>query len=248
MGELQIGLVGEIGAGKTAGTAYIKKLYPGTLSERFSDSLREFIAWFNERKIAGEFADEDRDQLEHALEEGLCAVYPWDIVARAVHKEKFLQFTDWVVLNWLFDAEEIIVDRVTMQELSTALRSIFAENILERAIIARSSKHNSGSPIAVIEGIRRLVDIGVMLAEPNFRLIYLECNPEIAYRRTVSRNENPGDAEMTYIEFLTRREAEAEAQIRMLRPHAHLVINNSGEIVVLHATLEREISLWLSTQ
>jgi dephospho-CoA kinase len=152
------------------------------------------------------------------------------------------------VLNWLFNDEEIKVDRVTMQTLSTALRSIFAENILERAIIAWSSKHNSGSPIAVIEGIRRLVDIGAMLADPHFRLIYLECNPEIAYSRTVSRNENPGDAEMTYIEFLMRREAEAEAQIRMLRPHAHLVINNSGEIVVLHATLERAISLWLSTQ
>ncbi len=246
MAQLQLGFVAEIGGGKTASATYVKTLYPGTRSLRFSDSLREFIVWFNERKIAGDYSREDRDQLEHALEEGLCAVYPWDIVARAAHENRFLEFTDWVVQNWLFNDNEIKVDRVTMQSLSTALRSIFAENILERAIIARSSKQSSGSPVAVIEGIRRLVDIGTILAEPNFRLVYLECNPEIAYRRTVVRNENPGDAEMTYAEFLMRREAEAEAQIRMLKPYAHLVIDNSGEISHLQSQLRHKILLWLA--
>lgn len=246
MGELKLGFVAEIGGGKTASATYVKTLYPGTPSVRFSDSLREFIAWFNEGKMAGEFAGGDRDQLEYALEEGLCASFPWDLVARALHKEKLLQFVDWILYHWLSDANEIKVDRITMQNLSTALRSIFAENILERAVIAQSSRHNSGSSLAVIEGIRRLVDIGTLLSEPDFKLIYLECDPKVAYVRTLHRNENPGDAEMTYEEFLSRRGAEAEAQIRMLKPYAHLVIDNSGEIAELEAALERAILSWIS--
>jgi len=247
MAQLQLGFVAEMGGGKTASTTYVKEIYPGTPSERFSDSLREFITWFNERKMAGEFAGGDRDHLEHALEEGLCASYPWEIVSRAANKGQFLQFADWVVINWLYaDTREVKVDRTTMQELSTALRTSFAENILEQTIIARSQTHHSGSPITIIEGIRRFVDIRAMLKEPSFKLVYLECDPKIAYLRTVSRNENPGDAEMTFEEFMLRRGAEAESQIKLLKPYAHLVIDNNGDIAALHSKLRHAILLWLS--
>lgn len=246
MTQLKLGFVAEIGGGKTASATYVKSLYPGTRSERFSDSLREFIIWFNERKMAGDFSASDYNQREYAIEEGLCAAFPWEIVARAVGEEKLIRFVEWVTERWLSDANEIKVERIAMQELSTALRSIFAENILERTVIARSTKHNSGSPIAIIEGIRRLVDIGTMLREPGFKLVYLECDPKIAYLRNRERNENPGDAEMTYEEFMSRRAAEAEQQISALKPHAHLVIDNNGDITELYAALERAITSWLA--
>lgn len=241
-----IGIAAEIGAGKTTSAEYIKTLYPGTPSERFSNSLREFILWFNERKMAGDFSASDYNQREYAIEEGLCASYPWDIVSRAVSEEKLIRFVEWVTERWLSDANEIKVDRMNMQELSTALRSIFAEDILERAVIMRSSRQNSSSPITIIEGFRRLVDIGVFLADPNFFFIYLECDELIEYQRMVIRNENPGDAEMTFEEFMNRRAAEAEAQIRLLKPYAHLVINNSGDMSHLKSELRHGILLRLA--
>ena len=116
---------------------------------------------------------------------------------------------------------------------------------VEETVIQRIEQTKTESPIVVIEGIRRFVDIGTLLKEPNFRLIYIEVDSEVAYERMKNRNENVSDAEITWEKFLELGNAEAEQQIRLLKHHAHLVIDNSGEHAKLETVLRAEVAKWL---
>lgn len=116
-----------------------------------------------------------------------------------------------------------------LQALSTKVRELFGENSLERAIVARAERCLSQSPIVIIEGIRRLVDISTLMADPryNFQLIYIEAPAKLRWKRHRARNEKPGDGELSFAEFEKLGRAEAEEQIRLLKPHAHFVFTNN---------------------
>lgn len=132
-----------------------------------------------------------------------------------------------------------------LQEMSRQIRAIFGEDVLERAIVSRAKRSASSSPIVVIEGIRRLVDISVLINEPNFRLIYVEADPAVRWQRFVWRNEKPGDAARTFEEFLELGKAEAEREIRLLRDRAHLIVDNSGERWSLERKVSAAIAEWV---
>lgn len=134
-----------------------------------------------------------------------------------------------------------------LQQLSTLVRQLFGENVLERAIVARAECSSAQSPIVVIEGIRRLVDVSTLVADPQycFHLTYIEACPEVRWERHRIRNEKPGDADLTFEQFVELGRAEPEQQIRLLKPHAHLVIDNSGPQGVLEETLRQQVGQWL---
>lgn len=135
-----------------------------------------------------------------------------------------------------------------LQRMSTLIRQLFGENSLERAIVARAERSTSASPLVIIEGIRRLVDISTLLANPqyHFRLVYIEADPKVRWMRHRTRNEKPGDADLTFEQFLELGNAEAEQQIRLLKSHAHLVIDNSGSSEVMEGILRAEVLKWLA--
>lgn len=116
-----------------------------------------------------------------------------------------------------------------LQVLSTKIRELFGENALERAIASRAERCLSKSPIVIIEGIRRLVDISTLMDDPryNFALIYIEADPATRWGRHRARNEKPGDAELSFAQFLELGKAEAEEQIRLLQPYARFVFDNN---------------------
>ena len=74
--------------------------------------------------------------------------------------------------------------------------------------------------------------------------MYVEIDPVVAHQRMVKRNENVGDAEMSFERFMELRNAEAEQQIRLLKPHAHLVIDNSGPLEVFEGALRAKAAEW----
>lgn len=116
-----------------------------------------------------------------------------------------------------------------LQVLSTKIRELFGENSLERAIVARAERCLSPSPIVIIEGIRRIVDIRTLMDDPryNFQLIYIEADEKIRWKRHRARNEKPGDAELTFAQFKELGRAESEEQIRLLKLDARFTFDNS---------------------
>ena len=133
-----------------------------------------------------------------------------------------------------------------LQQLSTAIRKIFGENSLERAIMVSVKHALSMDKFVVVEGIRRLVDIEVLRLDEsvNFKLVYVDALPSTRYRRHVLRNEKPGDAELTLGEFLHLSNAEAEDQIRLLMPHADFVLLNNGTRTEFEEMLRSVLDEW----
>ena len=73
--------------------------------------------------------------------------------------------------------------RENLEALSTAPRKIFIESILEQTVIERITNMETESPVAIVEGIRGLVDIGTLLEKLRFRLTYLVIDSLVAYER-----------------------------------------------------------------
>ncbi len=248
MRGLMVGVTGEFLSGKSTVADIIKRRYPGTPSARYSDSLREFVLWVKRDLVGHQVILPGRHPaLTHAFQD---IFYP-EVLDHTARADALDTFAFWMTKHWggkhFFRVE---LDRVHLQDLSTALRSIFAENILERAVASRIEKMHSPSPISgIIEGVRRLVDIGTLLRDPlysqRFRLLYLECNPGVAFSRMQGRKENSDDATMTWVEFQKLRGAEAENQIKLLQPYAHAIVYNNQTQELLTQNVERVVGEWI---
>ncbi len=133
-----------------------------------------------------------------------------------------------------------------LQTLSTAVRQIFGEDSLERAIMKKARRALGDGNLVVIEGIRRLVDIKGFVDAPdmNFRLIYVDAEPAVRYARHIARDEKPGDAELTLGEFLAIQNAEAETQITQLAPRSDAQIENDGTLVAFEQKIQALLHEW----
>lgn len=126
--------------------------------------------------------------------------------------------------------------RDNLSALSTFLRTTFGEgtiNYYMEKVIAESHE-----PIALFDGMRIKAQLDHFRKFPNFRLVFIDARQETRYQRYITRNENPGDAEMSYADFLKRDNLEPEQQIESLRQFADFVIDNNGTQEQLDAQIE----------
>lgn len=116
--------------------------------------------------------------------------------------------------------------RENIQKMSTLLRQTFGEDLLAKVMAndVKNDKHN----FIVIDGIRRMADIEYLKEIPGFFLVSIEANQKLRHQRVNERNENPGDSEKTFEEFIKDENAETEQQIPETMSKANLTINNDG--------------------
>jgi len=74
---------------------------------------------------------------------------------------------------------------------------------------------------------------------PGFYLISIDAAPEIRYERMKKRNENAGDAEKTFAEFLNDGKREAELQIPEVMAAARFHLDNNGDLPALYAQIDK---------
>ncbi len=135
-----------------------------------------------------------------------------------------IRFSD--SLRFVLDMYAVPQSRDNIDALSTFLRNTYGEDVLARAVEKRALL--SEKEIVIIDGVRRKVDYAQLGKHPNFVLIYIDVKPEIRYERSKTRNENEGDADLTYEEFLADDSGEPQQQIESLKEYAHFVIDNNG--------------------
>lgn len=135
---------------------------------------------------------------------------------------------------------EIEESRENLQKLSTLLRGNFGEDLLAKVIAADASKLDS--EIVVIDGVRRMADIKYLKELPNFHLIKIEVSEKLRYERMVLRNENKGDKDKTFEQFLRDQNAEPEMEIPTVMNFAKLGIDNNGSIEDLYIQIDNIIS------
>ena len=133
----------------------------------------------------------------------------------------------------IYDLE---ISRNNMQNLSTILRKNFGENILAKAI-AKKVK-TSDSHIIIIDGVRRHTDLENLGDLPGFNLVYVTADQTTRHQRYVKRNENAGDDQMTFAEFQTKEQAEADRQIPEVAKSAKFTIDNNGTFDQLYQQIE----------
>ncbi len=139
------------------------------------------------------------------------------------------------ILNRLY----LPISRENLQDLSLDLRNRFGSDILAR-VIAEDVKRASND-IVVIDGVRRLDDIVSLKDLPNFYLISIDATPKIRYERMKKRNENAGDSEKSFADFLHDGEREAEIQIPKVMAVARYQLNNDGDLPSLYAQIDKII-------
>ena len=123
-----------------------------------------------------------------------------------------------------------------MQTLSAILRSNFSQDLLSKVIAQDADAANNA--IVVIDGARRLTDIEHLQKLPGFTLVAIEVDEKIRYQRLVARNENPGDADKTFEQFLQDEKAEPEAEIPFLMERASIKLDNNGTLEDLYKQLD----------
>ena len=130
--------------------------------------------------------------------------------------------------------------RDTMQQLSTALRQVFGDDVLSEIILADVGQ--SESPFIVIDGVRRESDIKYLRHLEGFKLIYIDADIRTRYTRVTFRWENSSDTTKTIEEFVRETEAEAESRIRELKNISDIILENNGTIEDLEHQFEKNIN------
>lgn len=140
------------------------------------------------------------------------------------------------ILNRIY----VPINRENMQNLSLDLRNRFGSDILAR-VIAEDVK-NDAHEVIIVDGIRRIDDMVNLKDVEGFYLIGIEAKEEIRYQRMKSRNENVGDSEKTFADFIADGKREAELEIPRVMGSARFTINNDGSFEDLYKQIDEIIN------
>lgn len=173
--KLVLGIIGEIAAGKTTVTDYLKTNYRA-VTFRFSDSLRD--------------------------------------VAKRLHLEE---------------------TRGNLQNLSTALRQTFGDDLLSKIIAADA--RDAKNDLVIIEGIRRPSDVTYLKELPGFKMVYIKTDERTRFERLTERSENADDKSKTWEQFEADGKQESEQKIKEIAAKADITIDNNGTIEQLNNQL-----------
>lgn len=136
------------------------------------------------------------------------------------------------ILNRIY----VPISRENMQNLSLDLRNRFGSETLAK-VIAEDAK-NDQNEIIVIDGVRRLDDIAHLKDLPGFFLVSIDADEEIRYKRMLLRNENEGDSEKTFADFVADSQREAELEIPTVMAQAKHRIDNNGTLEDLYKQID----------
>jgi dephospho-CoA kinase len=130
--------------------------------------------------------------------------------------------------------------RQNIQGVSTAMRGAFGDDLFAKVMAKDVAA--SDADLIITDGIRRPSDIVELAKFPYFHLIAIVADEKTRYGRVKARNENEGDSEKTWEQFLTDAQAETELRIRDIASKAEFTINNNGTIDDLHQNLDAIMS------
>lgn len=245
-------VAGMTASGKGTVAAWRKERDPQTPVYRFSDPLRDL--YFNmltdfhlcaEEKLR--LLPKEPTALHH---ERLCGVLVGTFgpsIAERIRYRALEQFDQWLREEFARgrDPWSKWASTPDLQNLSTAVRKFFGEDLL--ALTLKTRVGMAEHPAPVVEGVRRLIDVETLLfGATEYRpiFVYVEAPQPLRYKWFLLRNEKDGDANISYPEFRKLNRAEPERQIPLLRKYAQYRIRNVGTkegfIVILDAIAKKE--------
>jgi len=134
----------------------------------------------------------------------------------------------------------IPINRKNMQSMAMSLLGTFGDDLLAKNIV--KDAEDQDADIVILDGVRRPADIIHATKMGSFSLIAIDVSPEIRYERMKSRNENEGDINKTYEDFLKDHESETEIMIPGLMENADYTLENNGSLEELYEKIDKVIS------
>jgi dephospho-CoA kinase len=116
---------------------------------------------------------------------------------------------------------------------------VFGDDLLAQAM-ARDVKE-SDDELIIVDGARRMNDLKYLKEVPGFHLIRIDADQKIRYERMIKRNENKGEADTTYEQFLADHQKETEATIPEVMDNAEFSIDNNGNLESLYTQIDKII-------
>lgn len=147
---------------------------------------------------------------------------------------KSLRFSS--ILRDALDCLGVEDNRDNIIKLSTWSRSTFGNDLLAKTIAKKAKEIDNN--LVIIDGARRIDDLIYLKENKNFNLIAIEAKTEIRYERSVLRNENPGDAQKSYQDFLNDQEKETEITIPETMAAANFKIDNNQDLNNLYRQID----------
>jgi dephospho-CoA kinase len=143
------------------------------------------------------------------------------------------------ILRDILNRVDMPICRENLQKISTSLRQIFGEDLLAKAITKDAQSLDSN--IVVIDGVRRMADIGHLIKLDNFILVSVDADLKTRYERLILRKENEDDKSKTFQAFLDDHKNEAEIAIPEVMSYAKEKINNDGSLTDLYQQIDEII-------
>lgn len=144
------------------------------------------------------------------------------------------------ILRDILERLYLPISRENMQNLSLDLRQRFGGDTLARVIAEDVSRDEH--EIVVIDGVRRLADIVDLKDLPGFCLISIDAEAKIRYQRMKDRNENKGDDQKSFEQFLEDGAREAELEIPQVMSKARYQLDNNGSLDQLYSQIDEIIN------
>jgi len=152
----------------------------------------------------------------------------------AKHNAKSFRFSS--ILRDVLDRLAVPIDRNNLITLSTWARETFGQDLLAK-VIARDTS-DAKEDMVVVDGIRRIPDIEHLKKLPGFVLISIDADPKIRYERLLARNENKGDAQKTFEDFMADHQRETELSIPGVMAVSQFKIDNNGSFDKLYQQID----------
>lgn len=171
---------------------------------------------------------------------GLMACGKGTVAKYLVEKYGAESFRFSTIVRDVLDRLYLEKSRANFQKMVPILLEGFGTDLLSKIMAQDVLKLDKN--IIVVDGIRRFPDIEHLKKIPGFKLVAIEVEAKTRYQRLVARNENPGDAEKTWEQFLEEHQAATEIDIPKLMEAADIKINNNGSLEDLYKQLDQLIN------
>jgi len=144
------------------------------------------------------------------------------------------------IMRELLSRLDLEINRQNLSSISLSLRQTFGEDLFAKTMAKDVT--NDQTVIIVVDGIRRLADIEYLKRVSGFYLISIDALAETRYQRVIQRNENIGDHDKTFEQFLSDEKLETEMSIPAVMSQATIKINNNGNLGELYQRLDNMIA------
>ncbi len=131
--------------------------------------------------------------------------------------------------------------RKNEQDIAVVIKDTYGGTVWAEALAINAQKN--GHTFILFDGLRKEDEV-LKLKEilPEFCLVYIEAPLELRYERAKTRNEKPGEDQLTFEEFKASQTHSADIDIPRLRAHADHVVVNDGTLDQFHLRLSQIVT------